>query len=640
MRTHLKILSSVLSAAMIMSSLSVAALADPLEELDVPQVTEATQDDAAQDSGSAFDFENPHDVKTPREVEKTFDWDLTQDLEITESVDLTQTAGLIQDGDQAQVAEEGQTSDFYWILYDDGLLEIYTTGYYVRLGTINATGAEKVGHVNEDTQRVLNAATSVVITLYREINDNDDYITDYDVDAKADIYFSIYGADCNASSLTVIGDEKTYFNSLSISDFPNLDSDKTVIPQSQSCKTVELTNLGVTSLDFINGIPCDRLFVRDCNKLQSINVPATACRTTVRDCEEINNITFDDSWPVISESNKSRDVYVNLRYLPNLSKLSLPGIDDEQLSASFNVTNCGIKEIEIPDYSKHVDIYLSGNTELEKATLLGTQTYNSMFNNCTSLSEVNLPDGVTTIEYAMFKGCSSLKSIELPDSVNRICARAFSESGLASVNIPAGVTTLEYATFKNCKSLKTAYLPEELKIIDIQAFEGCTALTDVYYAGTEEQWNKITVVFDPEEFASGTLKDVFGNATIHFKVTNEWVQEGDDWYYFDGDGNKVTGWLKIDGIWYYFEGSGAMKTGWLKSGGNWYYMTQSGAMATGWKQSGGNWYYFDNTGAMYTGWLDYGGKRYYLDQDGKMVTGTVRIDGRTYMFDPTGALIR
>ena len=168
MRKHLKILSSILSAAMIMSSLSAVALADPIDDVEVPQDAEVTQNDSAQDIGSPYDFEASHDKNANREVPHT--WDISQDYEYSESVDLTQTVGLTQDAVQAQVVEEGMADDFYWVLYDDGLLHVYTFNYDIRLLSINATGAEKKGYVNENTQRVLNAVTSIVIEFYDEYN--------------------------------------------------------------------------------------------------------------------------------------------------------------------------------------------------------------------------------------------------------------------------------------------------------------------------------------------------------------------------------------------------------------------------------------------------------------------------------------
>ena len=55
-------------------------------------------------------------------------------------------------------------------------------------------------------------------------------------------------------------------------------------------------------------------------------------------------------------------------------------------------------------------------------------------------------------------------------------------------------------------------------------------------------------------------------------------------YYFDKNGNMVTGWMKTaDGKWYYFneEGGaneGVMSIGWTKIGKSWYYFTQNGSM--------------------------------------------------------------
>ncbi|WP_297417390.1 cadherin-like beta sandwich domain-containing protein [Clostridium sp.] len=51
-------------------------------------------------------------------------------------------------------------------------------------------------------------------------------------------------------------------------------------------------------------------------------------------------------------------------------------------------------------------------------------------------------------------------------------------------------------------------------------------------------------------------------------------------YYFNQDGNMVTGWVLNDGKWYYLDNSGAMITGWIQLGANWYYLYSSGAMAT------------------------------------------------------------
>lgn len=63
------------------------------------------------------------------------------------------------------------------------------------------------------------------------------------------------------------------------------------------------------------------------------------------------------------------------------------------------------------------------------------------FIDCTSLSEVILPQGVTTIQSGAFMN-SGLSSITIPDGVTTIGTGAFENSYLKSVHIPASVTSI------------------------------------------------------------------------------------------------------------------------------------------------------------------------------------------------------
>ena len=119
---------------------------------------------------------------------------------------------------------------------------------------------------------------------------------------------------------------------------------------------------------------------------------------------------------------------------------------------------------------------------------------------------------------------------------------------------------------------------------------------------------------------------------------NEWVCDGNKWYWFDQDGEMCTGWQKVDGCWYYLNSSGEMATGWKCVDGCWYYLNASGKMATGWKQVGDNWYYLDGAGRMKTGWLEWNGDWYYFDGSGVMVTGKRTIGGKSYTFGSDGAM--
>ena len=81
----------------------------------------------------------------------------------------------------------------------------------------------------------------------------------------------------------------------------------------------------------------------------------------------------------------------------------------------------------------------------------------SVFQRCTSLTTVELPDSLTSIGESVFQRCTSLTTVELPDSLASIGSEAF-----------------EY-----CTSLTTVELPDSLTSIGNYAFYGCTSLTDV-----------------------------------------------------------------------------------------------------------------------------------------------------------------
>ena len=107
------------------------------------------------------------------------------------------------------------------------------------------------------------------------------------------------------------------------------------------------------------------------------------------------------------------------------------------------------------------------------------------FGYCENLTEITIPDGVTSIDQFAFEHCSSLKKIEIPD----------------------GVTSIGWAMLGNCESLTEVTIPSSVTNIDDHAFNDCNALTDVYFTGSEEEWNEISI---------GSYNECMTNATIHY----------------------------------------------------------------------------------------------------------------------------
>ena len=143
----------------------------------------------------------------------------------------------------------------------------------------------------------------------------------------------------------------------------------------------------------------------------------------------------------------------------------------------------------------------------DSVTSIGTNA----FYGCTSFTSVEIPDSVTSIGANAFRGCTSLTQVSIPDSVTSIDNYAFSDcDSLTSVTIPDSVTNIGSGIFTNCpklphyeynnaqyldlnnsenpykiliqansKDIKSIIIQANTKIIDANAFRGCMSLSEV-----------------------------------------------------------------------------------------------------------------------------------------------------------------
>ena len=130
------------------------------------------------------------------------------------------------------------------------------------------------------------------------------------------------------------------------------------------------------------------------------------------------------------------------------------------------------------------------------------------------MEEIELPEGLLTLDSNAFSYCDGLTRITFPDSVTEIGVYAFSNCGLTSIIIPDSVTMIghyafgscaclervviglnvtyiENQAFDNCYNLKEVNLTKSLLEIYRGAFCECPNLKNVYYQGTMEQFDKV-----------------------------------------------------------------------------------------------------------------------------------------------------
>ena len=105
------------------------------------------------------------------------------------------------------------------------------------------------------------------------------------------------------------------------------------------------------------------------------------------------------------------------------------------------------------------------------------------FFSCTTLTNVTIPNSVTSIEskgYAAsgaFEGCRGLTSITIPNSVTSINSYAFQScTSLTSVTIGSGVTSIGGRAFNNCTSLISIAVDNGNTVYDSR--DNCNAIIE------------------------------------------------------------------------------------------------------------------------------------------------------------------
>ncbi len=226
-----------------------------------------------------------------------------------------------------------------------------------------------------------------------------------------------------------------------------------------------------------------------CDRLKTAKIPSSVQRIgekAFQQCTGLESVT-------IPNGVKTIEAYT-FNNCMNLSSIRIPSgvtsIGEFAFSSCIRLTS-----VTIPQSVKSIGRYA--------------------FYGCSGLKSVTIPSGVKRIEDHTFSGCA-FESVTIPNGVESIGEEAFSGCSLESVTIPDSVTTIEMEAFRGCSALKRAKIGNGLKILEVWvfwgciklkdltvgtglqhirwgAFEECRNLTDIYYPGTEAQWNKIEI---------------------------------------------------------------------------------------------------------------------------------------------------
>ena len=160
---------------------------------------------------------------------------------------------------------------------------------------------------------------------------------------------------------------------------------------------------------------------------------------------------------------------------------------------------------------KSINSYTAG----DEITTIGMGAFDS-----TDLESLNL-NKVQVIQNYAFADCYNLKEVVIPEGVSTIEMTVFQNSGLESITIPASVGKIRN-----------------------YAFDGCSDLANVYFTGSESQWNAITIgsgnnalLYAPITFL-GTSEETVGDPYLSYRM----LTFGGQGYYEDleKEGKELT----------------------------------------------------------------------------------------------------
>ena len=313
----------------------------------------------------------------------------------------------------------------------------------------------------------------------------------------------------------------------------------------------------------------------NCKSLAQFFMPSnlnSVKESAFENCSALTDVYISDvvSWIEIDFADKYANplYYAKSLYIDGQDVLSggynmvIPeGVED---IGSYVFYGWNIKNLTIPSSLKRIDdnafwgiskinaVYVSDieswcNIRYLNEFSSPLSASSNLYVNGSLLTDLVIPEGITTIGLYKFNNCKSLKSVTIPSSVTSIGSSAFKGcSGLTSVTIPSSVTSIGSSAFEGCRGLTSVTIPSSVTSIGSSAFRGCSALADVYVLGINAP-DLNTKAFDGN--AAGRRIHVNGtNLEEYLKSTSVWCTYESDIYTIDGTEVDVIMYTTTDGV--------------------------------------------------------------------------------------------
>ena len=262
----------------------------------------------------------------------------------------------------------------------------------------------------------------------------------------------------------------------------------------------------VTIPEYYNGLPVKSIGsgVFEGKNITNIKLPNTLVEIgAFKNCTKLEKIVLPDSVEKVSSN-----AFYNCTSLKNIDFGN--NIKTIGFQAFFGCTS--LKKVYLPKSLTTLDMsafykcsnleYVVGGTGLEAIK-------DQAFSSCENLKYFSIGDKVEEIGGNAFSNCKKLSFVRFGSNVKTIWSSAFCGcESLEYLYLNDGLETIKSSTFSSCNNLKTISVPSSIQNIADYAFNNSNSITDVFYRGTEEQFNDVSISTD--------YNDYFINAEIHY----------------------------------------------------------------------------------------------------------------------------
>ena len=253
-----------------------------------------------------------------------------------------------------------------------------------------------------------------------------------------------------------------------------------------SCTNLESVTMSYNSTVEYTASIGDSVFI-DCTSLAKVSLSenvASIGNCTFSGCSALESLILPESLTSMGSRMIEGTAISSITIPKNVSSCSSTYSTDNGPLANSKVLTTVIFEegmTAIPSYILESDDYNSYVTNVQIPDTV-TSIGESAFYKCSRLEKITLPQKLTVIERDAFSGCTSIKGVSLGKNITEIGSSAFAScTNLESVTMSYN-STVEYTAsigsnaFYGCMSLAKVSLSENVTSIGNYAFSGCSAL--------------------------------------------------------------------------------------------------------------------------------------------------------------------